>query len=94
MWKKLFKEKKKRCEDKMRNGSSERAHFKKKREKSEVPVTIQDAVFWIEKKWQSWRCVVSGGAKTFLKFFSLRGGGHDLPRGFKLSSFSLSFQCS
>lgn len=31
MWKKLFKEKKKRCEDRMRNGSGERAHFKKKK---------------------------------------------------------------
>ena len=31
------------------NGSSERAHFKE----WVVPVTVQDAVFRIEKKWQS-----------------------------------------
>lgn len=49
--------------------------------------------FWIETKWQSWRSVVSDGAKTFFKLFSLRGGGHYLPCGFRLSSFPFfSFQ--
>lgn len=40
-----------------------------------------------EKKWQSWRSVVSDGAKTFFKLSSLRGGGHYLPRGFRSSCF-------
>lgn len=35
--------------EKISNGSSERAHFKE----CVVPVTVQDTVFWIEKKWQS-----------------------------------------
>lgn len=52
----------------------------------------QSKTLWIDKKWQSWRSVVSDGAKTFFKLFSLRGGGHYLPRGFRLSSCPLSFQ--
>lgn len=36
--------------------------------------------------------MVCDGAKTFLKLFSLRGGGHYLPHGFKFSPFPLSFQ--
>lgn len=82
---KLCKKKKDLSE---RNSSIERVHFKK----CVVPVAIQDSVWIEEKKWQIWRSVVSDGAKTFFKLFSLRGGGHYLPRGFRLSSFPLSFQ--
>ena len=36
--------------------------------------------------------MVSDGAKTFFKLFSLRGGGHYLPCGFRFSSSPLPFQ--
>lgn len=35
--------------------------------------------------------MVSDGAKTFLKLFSLRGGGHYLPHGFRFSPFLLKY---
>lgn len=47
--KKQKEKKKAKCEGGISNGSSERAHFKE----CVVPVTVQDTVFWIEKKWQS-----------------------------------------
>ncbi len=87
---KILCKKKNKTDASERNSSSERAHFKK----CVVPVTIQDTVFWIEKKWQSWRSVVSDGAKTFFKLFSLRGGGHYLPCGFRLSSFPFAISKS
>ena len=55
-----------------RNGSRERAHFKKM---CRACCSLKHLV-WIEKKWQRWRSVVSDGAKTFfLLLFSLRGSG-------------------
>lgn len=73
-----------------RNSSCERAHFKKKK-KMCCDCCNPWHHYWIEMKWQSWHSVVSDGAKTFLKLFSLRGGGLNLPHGFRFSPFPLNY---
>lgn len=88
LWKKW--EKKTKMWGKMRNGSRERAHFKKNVWCLSQYETLCFRLTRNGKAGVLWYLMVL--RPFFKKLFSLRGGGHYLPCGFRSSSFPLSFQ--